>query len=58
MTEITDRPAYLDKAAPLEARAHDLARRLTLEEKVALMAGAASFTLEGVRAAGRAARCG
>jgi beta-glucosidase len=52
MTEITDRPAYLDKNAPLEARAHDLARRLTLEEKVGLMAGAASFTLEGVERLG------
>src|SRR5271170_6933311 len=52
MTEITDRPAYLDKGAPLEARAHDLVARLTLEEKVALMAGAASFTLEGVERLG------
>ena len=34
MTEITDRPAYLDTSAALEARAHDLVSRLTLEEKV------------------------
>ena len=45
MTEITDRPTYLDTAAPLEARAGDLVSRLTLEEKVGLMAGSAAFTL-------------
>ncbi len=52
MTEITDRPAYLDKTAPLEMRARDLAQRLTLEEKVGLMAGAAAFALEGVERLG------
>jgi beta-glucosidase len=49
---ITDRPAYLDKAAPLETRARDLLKRMTLEEKVGLMAGSASFTLEGVERLG------
>jgi len=43
---------YLDAGRPLEARARDLASRLTLEEKVGLMAGAASFTLEGVERLG------
>ena len=52
MTEITDRPAYLDTSAALEARAHDLVSRLTLEEKVGLMAGSAAFTLEGVERLG------
>ena len=52
MTEITDRPAYLDKSASLEARAGDLLARLTLEEKVGLMAGSAPFTLEGVERLG------
>ena len=52
MTAITDRPAYLDPSAPLEARAHDLVARMTLEEKVGLMAGSAAFTLEGVERLG------
>src|SRR5689334_357560 len=52
MTEITEKPAYLDRAAPLETRAHDLLSRLTLEEKVGLMAGSAAFTLEGVERLG------
>jgi beta-glucosidase len=52
MSEITDRPAYLDPSAPLETRAKDLLSRLTLDEKVSLMAGAASFTLEGVERLG------
>jgi len=43
---------YLDAGRALEARARDLASRLTLEEKVGLMAGAASFTLEGVERLG------
>jgi beta-glucosidase len=42
------RGVFADPAQPLEARVADLLTRLTLEEKVALMAGAASFTLEGV----------
>jgi beta-glucosidase len=52
MTRIVEKPAYLDPTAPLEARAGDLLSRLTLEEKVALMAGAAAFTLEGVERLG------
>ena len=52
MSAITDKPAYLDPSAPLEARAKDLLSRLTLDEKVSLMAGAASFTLEGVERLG------
>ena len=46
MATSTDKPPYLDVRRPVEARAADLASRLTLEEKVALMAGAAAFTLE------------
>ncbi|HEV2366234.1 MAG TPA: glycoside hydrolase family 3 C-terminal domain-containing protein [Caulobacteraceae bacterium] len=38
---------FRDPTAPLEARVDDLAGRLTLEEKVALMAGSAPFTLTG-----------
>src|ERR1700722_5069381 len=52
MVTTTEKPPYLDSARPLEARATDLASRLTLEEKVALMAGAAPFTLEGVERLG------
>jgi beta-glucosidase len=52
MTESAEKPAYLDPAASREARARDLLSRLTLEEKVALMAGAAAFTLEGVERLG------
>ena len=48
MATTTEKPPYLDAGRPLETRAADLASRLTLEEKVALMAGAGSFTLEGV----------
>ena len=48
MDETPGRPAFRDPALPLEERVEDLARRLTLEEKVRLMAGAAAFTLEGV----------
>ncbi|MGI8840726.1 MAG: glycoside hydrolase family 3 C-terminal domain-containing protein, partial [Caulobacteraceae bacterium] len=43
-----NRPAFRDASLALEERVDDLFRRLTLEEKVALMAGAAAFTLEGV----------
>src|ERR1700722_7359705 len=52
MATITGTPAYLDPALSLEHRALDLLSRLTLEEKVALMAGAASFMLEGVERLG------
>ncbi|HEY1749900.1 MAG TPA: glycoside hydrolase family 3 N-terminal domain-containing protein, partial [Caulobacteraceae bacterium] len=52
MTETTEQPTYLDPDAPRDARAKDLLSRLTLEEKVALMAGAASFTLQGVERLG------
>ncbi|HYK25951.1 MAG TPA: glycoside hydrolase family 3 C-terminal domain-containing protein [Steroidobacteraceae bacterium] len=38
-----DRPLYLDPRAPLEARVSDLLGRLTLDEKIALMAGGSSF---------------
>lgn len=37
------RPLYLDPQAPLEARVSDLLGRLTLDEKIALMAGGSSF---------------
>ena len=40
--------AYQDPSQPLEARVEDLVARLTVEEKVALMAGASAFRLEGV----------
>ena len=52
MVTTSEKPPYLDVGRPLEARAGDLAARLTLEEKVALMAGAAPFTLEGVERLG------
>ena len=45
---VADRYPFADPGLPLEARVDDLAGRLTLDEKVALMAGAAAFTLEGV----------
>lgn len=51
-TTTTASAPYLDPTQPLEARVADLVERLTLEEKVALMAGAASFTLEGVERLG------
>ncbi|HEY2591122.1 MAG TPA: glycoside hydrolase family 3 C-terminal domain-containing protein [Steroidobacteraceae bacterium] len=38
-----DRPVYLDPQAPLEARVSDLFGRLTLDEKIALMAGGSPF---------------
>jgi beta-glucosidase len=52
MATTTEKPPYLDVRQPLEARAKDLAGRLALDEKVALMAGAAAFTLEGVERLG------
>src|SRR5580698_66960 len=48
MVTTSEKPPFLDTDRPLEARALDLVSRLTLEEKIALMAGAAPFTLEGV----------
>ena len=36
---------YLDPDLPLDARVADLLSRLTLEEKVRLLAGASSFGL-------------
>jgi beta-glucosidase len=45
---VADRYPFADPSLPLESRVADLAGRLTLEEKVGLMAGAAAFTLEGV----------
>jgi len=43
-----DRMIYRDKAAPLERRVDDLMARLTLEEKVSLLAGATSMTLHAI----------
>ena len=43
---------WLDAAKPLEARVEALVAALTLEEKVALMAGAGSFELQGVERLG------
>jgi beta-glucosidase len=50
-TALTNAP-FLDANLPLETRVEDLLGRLTLDEKVALMAGAASFTLHGVERLG------
>jgi beta-glucosidase len=47
MTATTTAP-YQDASAAPEARAADLVSRMTLEEKVAVMAGAAAFSLHGV----------
>ena len=53
MTEITDRPAYLETSAALEARAHDLVSRLTLDEKVGADGRRqVAFTLESVERLG------
>lgn len=43
---------FRDAAAPLESRLDDLMSRLTLQEKVRLLAGASSFTLHGVERLG------
>jgi len=43
-----DNEAFRDTSLPLESRVEDLLGRLTLGEKVALMAGSAPFTLHGV----------
>jgi beta-glucosidase len=52
MSSVTEAELFRDSSAPLAERARDLAGRLTLEEKVALMAGAAAFTLTGVERLG------
>src|SRR6185503_11555676 len=46
------REPFRDPAVPLEDRVEDLLSRLTLEEKVTLMAGSAGFTLHGVERLG------
>jgi len=43
-----DRMLYRDKAAPLEARVADLMARLTLDEKISLLAGATSMTSHAI----------
>ncbi|QNA86142.1 glycoside hydrolase family 3 protein [Sphingomonas sp. So64.6b] len=43
-----DRVLYLNPAAPLEARVDDLLSRLTLEEKISLMAGATGMTGQAI----------
>ncbi len=53
-SDVTTAPqtAYQDPSRALEMRVEDLFGRLTLEEKVALMAGAAAFRLEGIERLG------
>jgi beta-glucosidase len=41
-------PVYRDARAPVEARVADLMAQLTLDEKIALLAGETSMTLNGV----------
>jgi beta-glucosidase len=41
-------PVYRDARAPIEARVADLMERLTPDEKIALLAGESSMTLNGV----------
>ena len=48
MTTSTIVDIYKDPSRPLEDRVSDLFSRLTLEEKVALMAGAAAFALQPI----------
>jgi len=43
-----DRMTYRDRNAPLEVRVEDLMARLTLEEKVSLLAGESSMTLMAI----------
>lgn len=43
-----DRMLFRDTAAPLEARVADLMSRLTLDEKISLLAGATSMTTHGI----------
>ncbi|MGH7022259.1 MAG: glycoside hydrolase family 3 protein [Caulobacteraceae bacterium] len=47
-SEVSATAVWRDPARPLEARVAALVAELTLEEKVALMAGAAAFQLHGV----------
>src|SRR5579872_1520074 len=42
------RELFRDPSKPLEARVEDLLGRLTLEEKVSLLAGSEAFALQGV----------
>ena len=49
---VVEKHSFADRTLPLETRVEDLLRRLTLEEKIALMAGVAGFTLEGVERLG------
>ena len=44
--------AFRDPTLPLERRVEDLLGRLTLKEKVSLMAGSAAFTMHGVERLG------
>ena len=44
----TDTMKFKDASLPLETRVEDLLGRMTLEEKVTLLAGAEAFRLEGV----------
>lgn len=44
----SDRMTYREKTAPLEKRVDDLMGRLTLEEKVSLLAGESSMTLHAI----------
>ena len=43
---------YLDAGASLDARTDDLMARLTLEEKVSLLAGGSSFALNAIERLG------
>ncbi|MHB8529686.1 MAG: glycoside hydrolase family 3 C-terminal domain-containing protein [Caulobacteraceae bacterium] len=44
--------AFRDRARPIEERVEDLLRRLSVEERISLMAGAAPFALHGVERLG------